>query len=240
MYVVGVGLAMASAWLLRSTLFSGRALPFLMELPPYRLPTARSVLLHMGQRSWMYMRKAGTVILAISILMWVLATFPRLDREARATANAPISSEPSQAVQTDHEASRQLAHSFAGRLGRTMEPILAPMGFDWRIGTALVGAFAAKEVFVAQMGIVFSVEAPEDAGSAHLRKQLRANYSQLVGLCVMLFALIASPCMATVAVTRRESGSWRWAALQFFGLTVLAWIVTTVVFQAGSVLGLGV
>jgi ferrous iron transport protein B len=162
--------------------------------------------------------------------MWALATFPRLD--------APAVSSPA-ATLDDGSAAAQLAHSVAGRIGRGLEPVLAPMGFDWRIGTALVGAFAAKEVFVAQLGIVYAVESPDDSGATDLRDQLRASYSPLVGLCVMLFALIATPCMATVAVTRRESGSWRWSALQFFGLTALAWIVTTAVYQAGMALGLG-
>ena len=233
MYLIGVMLALAGAWFLRSTLFAGRGLPFLMELPPYRMPTARSVLLHMGERSWLYLRKAGTVILGISILMWALVTFPRLEEQV------PVAADAVAAPDAAETSSHHLEHSFAGRLGHVMEPLLQPMGFDWRIGTALVGAFAAKEVFVAQMGIVFSVESPDDDGVGHLREQLRAHYSQLVGFCIMLFALIASPCMATVAVTAKESGSWRWAALQFAGLTVLAWFVTTIVFQTGRLLGLG-
>lgn len=237
MYLIGVALAMVCAWLLRKTLFAGEGLPFLMELPPYRLPTIRSVLQHMAERSWLYVRKAGTIILGISIVMWALATFPRLDPETVATHD---SSSLEVAAQTDTDiASRQLAHSFVGRLGHAMEPIIAPMGFDWRIGTALVGAFAAKEVFVAQLGIVYAVESPDDTGAAHLREQLRADYTPLVGFCIMLFALIASPCMATVAVIRRESGSWGWAAFQFFGLTVFAWIVTVLAFQIGTLLNIG-
>ena len=238
MYLIGVALAMAAAWLLRKTLFAGEGLPFLMELPPYRLPTVRSVLQHMAERSWMYVRKAGTIILGISIVMWALATFPRLDPEV-AAAGEPTTAAV-EAADDDDFAARQLAHSFVGRMGRAMEPIVAPMGFDWRIGTALVGAFAAKEVFVAQLGIVNSVESPDGAGAAHLRDQLQADYTPLVGFCIMLFALIASPCMATVAVIRRESGSWGWAAFQFLGLTVLAWILTVIVFQTGSLLGLGI
>lgn len=233
-YFVGVGLAMLIARLLRSTLFAGEGLPFVMELPPYRLPTVRSVTTHMIERAWMYLRKAGTVILAISIIMWALSTFPRLDPE-------PLAAEQTVAGAADENdlASRQLAHSYAGRLGLAMEPLIAPMGFDWKIGTALVGAFAAKEVFVAQMGIVSSVGAGEGSGQGGLRQTLRETYSPLVGLSVMLFCLIASPCMATLAVTRRESGSWGWAALQLVGLTVLAWVLVTAVFQTGRLLELG-
>ena len=237
MYLIGVALAMGCAFLLRKTLFAGEGLPFLMELPPYRLPTIRSVLQHMAERSWLYVRKAGTIILGISIVMWALATFPRLDPETAAAGESSVA-EVSTQDDTDF-ASRQLAHSFVGRIGHAMEPVIAPMGFDWRIGTALVGAFAAKEVFVAQLGIVYAVGSPDDTGAAHLRTQLQADYTPLVGFCVMLFALIASPCMATVAVIRRESGSWGWAAFQFLGLTVLAWIVTVLVFQIGTLLQLG-
>ena len=236
MYLIGVGLAMVCAWLLRRTLFSGEGLPFLMELPPYRLPTVRSIAQHVAERSWLYVRKAGTIILGISIVMWALATFPKLDPQTFAAATGTTVE-----AMTDEEiASYQLDHSLVGRLGHAMEPIVAPMGFDWKIGTALVGAFAAKEVFVAQLGIVYSVESPDETGAAHLRGQLRRDYSPLVGFCIMLFALIASPCMATVAVIRRESGSWGWAAFQFIGLTLLAWIVTVTVYQTGSLLGLGV
>ena len=123
-------------------------------------------------------------------------------------------------------------------MGHGIEPVLQPMGFDWRIGTALIGAFAAKEVFVAQMGIVFAV-GEADENSDALRARLRDRYTPLVGFCILLFTLIATPCMATVAVTRQESGSWRWAALQFWGLTALAWLLTTLVYQAGSLLGWG-
>ena len=119
------------------------------------------------------------------------------------------------------------------------------MGFDWKIGTALIGSFAAKELFVSQMGIVYSLaeenpdnDQPQDATES-LRNQLKANYTPLTGFCIMLFCLIATPCMATVAVTRRESGKWSWAMFQFWGLTLIAWILTTLVFQFGCLLRLG-
>ena len=119
-----------------------------------------------------------------------------------------------------------------------MEPLLKPMGFDWKIGTALIGAFAAKEVFVAQMGIVYSVgEADEE--SETLREKLKNTYTPLVGFCIMLFCLISAPCMATIAVMKRESNSWRWALFQLGGLTLLAYFLTVLVFQAGSLFGVG-
>ena len=133
----------------------------------------------------------------------------------------------------------ELSYSLAGRVGRVIEPVIAPLGFDWRIGTALIGAIAAKEVFVAQMGIVFAV-GEADETSDFLRARLRARYSQLVGFCIMLFALISTPCIATFAVTKQESGSIKWAFAQTFGLTALAWIVTFAVFQIGTLVGWGV
>jgi ferrous iron transport protein B len=120
-----------------------------------------------------------------------------------------------------------------------MEPAISPMGFDWKIGTALIGAFAAKEVFVAQMGIVYSVGNVEENATT-LREKLAQNYSRLTAFCIMLFALISSPCVATVAVTRRESNTWRWAAFQFVGLTLLGYAITVIVYQVFSRVGLGV
>ena len=135
-------------------------------------------------------------------------------------------------------ASEAIQYSVAGRIGRAMEPVLHPMGFDWRVGTALVGAVAAKEVFVAQLGIVYAV-GEADEGSDALRAKLREAYTPLVAFCIMLFTLISAPCMATFAITRSESNSWGWASLQWFGLTGLAWVITAAVYQVGRLVGLG-
>lgn len=129
-------------------------------------------------------------------------------------------------------AAEGLEFSIAGRLGRALEPVFAPLGFDWRLVTAMFGALAAKEVFVAQLGIVYSIAGNED-GTEALRRQLARDYSPLVGLSLMVFLLVSSPCMATVAVTRRESGRWRWALLQLGGLTGLAYGLSLIVFQVG-------
>jgi len=225
-YMIGIVLAIVCAKLLRSTLFKGESVPFVMELPPYRLPTFKGVLIHMWERGGLYLKKAGTLILAISVLLWVMTSFPK-----------PKDVDPN--LSAEEQQSAELSYSIAGRIGHAMEPVIKPMGFDWRIGTAMIGAFAAKEVFVAQMGIVYSVgEADEE--SEPLRDKLRANYSPLVGFCIMLFMLISAPCMATVAVTKRESNSWKWALFQLVGLTLLAYGVTLVVYQVGSALGIGV
>ena len=329
MYVTGIVLALVAARLLRATLFKGESTPFVMELPPYRMPTLRGLLTHMWQRGWMYLRKAGTIILAISIVLWALTSYPKKEafskdyageiaalREARAQqleafagqygiplndgvktalrAGNPAPLQDKQAAafvrmveelraarndghadaayriaalearnpalyaaaaeylddveapfrkgvsELKHaRAAEAMAHSAAGRIGHAIAPVLAPLGFDWRIGTALIGAFAAKEVFVAQLGIVHAVGSSDEDVDA-LRTRLRDNYTPLTAFCIMLFCLISSPCMATVAVTRGETGSWRLTLLQWGGLTLLGYLITACAYQIGSLLGLGV
>jgi ferrous iron transport protein B len=250
-YVIGVLLAVISAKILRGTIFKGESVPFVMELTPYRLPTLRGVLTHMWQRGWLYLKKAGTIILGISIVLWALTTFPglpedkaeRFEKEKQAVEATVTDEEMKKEKITSIEnamTEASLKGSIAGRIGHALEPVLKPMGFDWKIGTALIGAFAAKEVFVAQLGIVYSVGKEASEESSELRDQLRANYTPLVAFCIMLFCLVSAPCMATIAVTRRESNSWKWALFQLAGLTVMAWILTVVVFQAGRLLGIGI
>ncbi len=248
-YVIGILLAVASAKLLRSTIFKGESVPFVMELPPYRMPTLRGVLIHMWERGWLYLKKAGTIILGISILLWAMTTFPGLpesesarfehERQAVQAGNLTEAAQQEAVAAIDNEEAEEgLRYSIAGRIGRALEPVIRPMGFDWKIGTALIGAFAAKEVFVAQMGIVHAIgEADEESES--LRETLTRTYTPLIGFCIMLFCLVSAPCMATIAVTARESASWKWAFLQLAGLTVLAYVLTVIVFQAGSLFGIG-
>jgi len=226
-YLIGIALAVLAAKLVRFTVLRGESTLFVMELPPYRVPTIKGTLVHMWDRGWLYLRKAGTVILGISILLWALTTYPRKGEFTEAETVTP---------QTRRAA--QLSYSLAGRIGHTIEPLLKPMGFDWRIGTALIGASAAKEVFVSQMAIVFAV-GEEDADTKALSAKLRGVYTPLTGFCIALFCLIAAPCMATIAITRSESGSWKWAILQWGGLTLLGYICTVIVYQVGTLLGFG-
>ncbi|MBC8366865.1 ferrous iron transporter B, partial [bacterium] len=225
-----LGLIMARV--LRKTLLGGSEAPFVMELPPYRMPSKRSIFLHMWNRSAMYLRKAGTIILGISIVLWALMSFPKPE-QYEVDIQLGQSVAMSEAAAEQARAAEDLRYSLAGRIGRMLEPVTAPMGFDWRINTAFLGAFAAKEVFVAQMAIVFAME---DGGedSLGLRTVLTRNYSAAQGLAILIFALLATPCMATVAITRRESGRWGWAALQWGGLTGMAYILATLAYQLGS------
>jgi len=219
-YLIGIGLAVIGVKLLGSTVFRGETPGLVIELPPYRLPTMQSVFLHMWERTWLYLRKAGTIILAVAAIMWALTTYPR---KTDFTDGATI----------EQQRAEQMAYSMAGRMGHWMEPVLRPMGFDWRIGTALLGAVAAKEVVVAQLGVVLAL-GDVDEHSESVRVALRREYSPLTGFCLILFCLIGFPCAATVAAVRAETGRWKWALFQFAGLTLVAWVLTTVVYQVGS------
>lgn len=249
-YAIGILLAVVTAKILRVTLLRGESVPLVMELPPYRLPTLKSVLTHMWERGWLYLRKAGTVILGISILLWAMTSYPGLSEGEKARfaqqrqtieeENIPREQKDERiAALSNSESEAAMAGSVMGIIGRGIEPLLTPMGFDWKIGTALIGGLAAKEVVVSQLGIVYSVgEADEESES--LREKLKKTYTPLVGFAIMLFTLISAPCMATFAVTWKESGSFRWAMLQFGGLTLLAWIITTVIYQTGRLMGIGI
>ncbi|MHC4457315.1 MAG: ferrous iron transport protein B [Planctomycetota bacterium] len=221
-YLIGIILAVVCAKFLRLTVFKGETTPYVMELPPYRMPTLKALFIHMWQRGWLYLRKAGTIILAISIVLWAAISYPKPSEESLRGLSA----------EQAHKA--ELEHSVVGRIGRAIEPVIEPLGFDWKIGTALIGATAAKEVFVSQLGIVYAVGSGEETQS--LREKLQANYTPLTGFCIMLFCLIYAPCVATVAITRAETHSLRWALFQFAGLTGLAYVVTLAVYQVVSIL----
>jgi len=222
-YLVGILLAIISAKVLRLTIFKGETTPFVMELPPYRMPTFKVIGLHTWQKGWMYLKKAGTIILLISIILWAAMSFPKPPQSSL------------QNLSSEQVEQKQIEYSVMGRIGRGIEPVIKPLGFDWKIATALVGATAAKEVFVSQMSIVYAVGSGEE-GTEMLRQKLQDNYTPLVGFCVMLFCLISAPCVATIAMTKQETASWKWALFQFFGLTTLAYIVTLIVYQLGCLM----
>ncbi len=221
-YVFGVLLAGLLAKLLRMTILSGEDAPFVMELPPYRMPTLRAISVHAARRSWLYVKKAGTIILAISLVIWVLSSFPRYrpDAGTKMTRN--------------QQASAQLEHSFAGRIGKAFQPALSQMGLDWRMGTAFLGAVAAKEVFVTQAGIVLSAT---DDERTSLVARLRHAYSPAAAVAMILFLLIASPCIATFAAVRQETGSWKWPIFQWTFLTLLGYALAVVGYHVASMFG---
>jgi ferrous iron transport protein B len=309
MYFIGVVIALIAARIMKSTLFKGDGEVYLMELPPYRVPTLRSLLLHMWDRGRMYLQKAGTIILATSVILYICNTYPEkkdfskdyegeiaqieetqlltdeqiavLEAAAQTEALAEIFGEdvmkeikenkvvPDEALEAlgeeedlelaedvqgvidaaqeradaiaaleNEQMAEAMEYTISGRVGHALEPLFRPIGFDWKLTTASIGALAAKEVFVAQLGILYS-EGEADEESVPLREQLVKNYTPLQGFCIMLFCLLSIPCLATLAIIRRELNSWTMPFAEAGGLLALAYILTMIVYQLGSVLHIG-
>jgi ferrous iron transport protein B len=198
----------------------------LLEMPPYRMPSLKTVALRMWERAGLFLRRAGTVILSLSILLWALATYPK----------------PADPQATPAEA---LAHSTAGRMGHAIEPAIAPLGYDWKIGIGLIGSFAAREVFVSTMSIVYNVETKDKENTEPLRDTMIAEkradgspvFTPLVCIGLMVFYVLAMQCISTVAIVRRETNSWRWPIFQIAYMTALAWLGAFIVFQGGKLFG---
>ncbi|MGI6678007.1 MAG: ferrous iron transport protein B [Dehalobacterium sp.] len=228
-YLIGVILAILMAKVFRTWLFPGPAEPFVMELPVYRMPVWRSVLIQVWERAMLYLKKAGTVILAASILMWALFTFPQSNEAV------PLN------------AAQEMEQSFAGRVGHVIEPVIEPLGFDWKIGVAFISGFAAKEIVVSTMSTLYSMEIDEEAvaeGKAPVgfaeRVRTQSGFSPLTAYVLMLFILIYVPCLSTVAVIYRETNTWKWPLFVVMYTTVLAWFVSFVVYRGGLLLGIGI
>jgi ferrous iron transport protein B len=228
MYFLGMTAAFGIAWLFHRTLLKGVSPTFLMELPPYRMPSLRTALLQMVERAGLFLKRAGTVILAVSIVLWVLSTYPK---------------------RPDLPAGERKQHSFVGYAGRAIEPLIAPLGFDWKMGIGIVSSFAAREVFVTAMGTVYNVDDVEsDQGDVSLKQKLREDvdprtgkkvFSPLVAVSLMVYYVLAMQCISTVAVVRRETNGWKWPIFQLGYMSALAWVVSFVVYQGGRALGLG-
>jgi ferrous iron transport protein B len=252
MYLFSVVTALLAAWVMSKTVkqLKAKRLPFVIELPPYRWPRFGGVLRMMWGKSSMFLREAGTVILACSIALWALLYFPRQPPDAPPDGHALVaqaSDDEARAALVADQQARQLENSYGGRVGHAIEPAISPLGFDWKIGIGIVGAFAAREVFVSTLGIVYAVGSDADEGSEPLRAALRdargsdgeRSYTPLVGLSLMIFFALACQCMSTLAVVRRETRSLRWPVFLFGYMTVLAWITSFCVYQGGRLLGLG-
>lgn len=245
-YFLGIVLAIGMALVFRKWLFPGVTEPFIMEMPSYHLPTLRSIMLHMWERSVLYLKKAGTLILTASILIWFLTNYPAevqyaKDYEAaKATVSAQYDEETAKLhlEQLDKEqAAEKIARSYAGQFGKTIEPIIKPLGFDWKMGVGLVSAVAAKEVLVSTLATIYSTGDAE-GDSQSLQEALAADpaFNPLVALSLMVFTLLYSPCLAVLAVIRRETNSWKWPAFSFTYSTVLAWVMAFLVYQGGLLL----
>jgi ferrous iron transport protein B len=256
-YAFSLVAAVSMAFLFRRTLLKGAPQAFIMELPPYRLPSIRTVLTTMWERGKLFLTQAGTIILGISIVLWFLAQFPaqpqvraQYDAE-RAAATATLSGEALDARVAELDNTEQgalLRGSYAGRMGRVIEPLIAPLGFDWKIGIGLIGSFAAREVFVSTMAVVYNVGEADETSKGlieAIRSDINANtgkplFTTLVAINLMLFFILACQCMSTVAVVKRETNSWKWPLFMLGYMTALAWIVCFAVYQIGTrLLGLG-
>ena len=245
--------ALLVARLLRSTIVKGEATPFVMELPPYRMPTIFSMLVHCWERTWMYLKKAGTVLVAISIVIWAGLKYPELPEEQAAPFTSQIESlqgridalpegddareplEEELAKAEEALGGAELAYSYAGRLGKLIEPATAPAGFDWRTDIALLAGIAAKEAVVATMGTAYSLgeQDPEDAAPLAELLQKSDSWSKATALSLMLFVLLYSPCFVSLVVIQQEAGGWRWLAFSIIFNTALAYVVSVIAFNIG-------
>ena len=243
MYLLGIFVAIGVAWVLKRTILKAPTPPLVLEMPPYRVPNLLTILQMMLSRASLFMKRAGTVILAISIILWALATFPRMEKPGDAlTATAQVSSNANVEVDQHGE---QLRQSFAGRAGRFLEPVIKPLGFDWKMGVALISSFAARETLVSTLSIIYNVGEGDDAGSDSLVGAVREAkrddgspaWTPLVALSMMVFFVLAMQCMSTVAIVRRETNSWRWPLFMVAYMTVLAYIASFITYQGGRLLG---
>jgi ferrous iron transport protein B len=255
-YFIGILLAAVVSLLFKKTLFAKAEVPFVMELPPYRIPTARNTLIHMWNKSVQYLSKMGTVILFASILIWALGYFPRnlqyskdyqgaiTKIESDSTLNADIKAESINNLEVEQHA-EGLEKSYIGRLGHAVEPVIRPLGFDWKIGVSIVTGLAAKEIVVGSMGVLYHSGNDEEVSTVGLQTKLQEQvytngpkagqkvFSPLVAFALMVFVLIYFPCVAVIAAIKREA-NWRWAIFTMVYTTLIAWLVAFGVYQIGS------
>jgi ferrous iron transport protein B len=243
MYSIGLLLAPLLAFVLKRTLLRGEPIPFLLELPPFQVPAWRVVLFRMYDRSLAFLRRAGTIILATTLLVWALSYYPNQNhvteefRARRATASAE------ELTRLDaEEAGTRLRESFLGQAGRAIEPLVQPLGWDWKIGMATLASFPAREVVIAALGTIYNLGSEQKEGSLELREALQAErrpdgrpvYTPVVALSIMVFFALCCQCGATLATIKRETGSWGYAAFTFSYMTSFAYLGALLVYQVGS------
>jgi ferrous iron transport protein B len=263
MYLLGIVVAIVVAWILKHTILKAPPPPLVLELPPYRVPALLNIFETMRERAWLFLKRAGTVILAISILLWALITFPRSEatpvpdasesagvqamRETGVEARGESVPATDAAPEEVTKRGEQVRQSFAGRMGRLIEPLIEPLGFDWKMGIGLIASFAARETLVSTLSIVYNVGAETDEASPSLidavrnakRPDGRPAWTPLVAVSMMVFFVLACQCMSTLAVVRRETNSWRWPLFMVGYMLVLAYVASFVTYQGGRLLGFG-
>ena len=211
-YTAGILLAVIMARIFSKFLVKGEDSPFVMELPPYRMPTSKSIMRHTWEKGAQYLKKMGGIIMIASIIIWFLGYYPRHD--------------------THESVAEQQENSYIGQIGKAIEPVIKPLGFDWKLGIGLISGVGAKELVVSTLGVLYTNEG--DVENVNLSN--RIPITPLVALAYMLFVLIYFPCIATFAAIKQESGSWKWAIFAAGYTTGLAWLVAFTVFQIGSLI----
>jgi len=249
LYLLHIVVAVIVAFVLGRTLLKGEPRPLMLELPPYRRPSWRNILTTTWDRCWDFMKNAGTIILAISIVLWFLASHPSLPVETElADAGATVTA--SEGVATDAAVpavveTTALEYSYAGRIGHAMEPLIAPLGYDWKMGIAVLTSFAAREVFVGTMSTLYGLS-EEDSTESTLVARVQSDrlsdgtprYTLLTAFSLLIFFAFACQCMSTVAVVARETRGWRWPLFMLVYMTVLAYGLALIVYQGGRLIGL--
>lgn len=237
LYLVGFGMALLAAWILSKTLDIQAKSYFVVEMPNYKLPLLKNVGITVWEKTRTFVAEAGKIILAISILLWIMASYgPGKDfnqAEDIVQQNYPELNETDLEIKTN---AYKLEHSYIGILGKTIEPVISPLGYDWKIGIALISSFAAREVFVGTLATIYSVESDsEDTIKNRMASEVRKDGSPLFnlasGISLMLFYAFAMQCMSTLAVVRKETNSWKWPMVQLFGMTLLAYLVAFSTYQ---------
>lgn len=242
MYLLGIFVAIAVAWILKRTILKAPPPPLVMELPPYRLPNFRNISTNMFLQAWEFLKRAGTVILAISIILWALTTFPRTVQEPNSIKAETLESSISEVESPESIA---LKNSYAGQIGHFIEPVIKPLGFDWKIGVGLVASFAAREVLVSTLSIIYNVGKDENEESQTLIQAVRnakdengkPAWTGLTAITLMVFFVLAMQCMSTIAVVRRETNSWSWTLFMVFYMTAIAYFAAFLTFQGGKMMG---
>jgi ferrous iron transport protein B len=262
MYLIGLVVAPLVAWTLKRTVLRGPTPAFLMELPSYKWPSLETVAWRMAEQGWAFLRRAGTLILATSIVIWALQYYPRpasvaesfaseqkLLEEERSSPGADTAAIDESLADIEHrmEAAYQ-EQSFLGRMGKAIEPAVRPLGWDWRIGMAAIASFPAREVVVAALGTIYSVGSDvdlDDESGGRLKTSLqqatwpdgRPVFTIPVALSVLVFFALCCQCAATLVIIRKETNSWTWPTLTFAYMTTLAYVAALIVYQVGSRIG---
>jgi len=256
-YIIGITLAILVAMVMKRVVFSKKDVPFVMELPPYRIPTLKNTTIHMWHKGVQYLKKMGNVILMASILIWALGYYPRnvnysddYDALIESLTSSQLSQEEKDHqignVEVKKEAERQ-EKSYIGQLGHAIEPVIEPLGYDWKMGVSILTGLAAKEIVISTMGILYQADLHADESSNTLKENLvkqehtsgvlkgQKVFTPLVAFGFMLFVLIYFPCVAVIAAIKKES-NWKWALFTMVYTTAIAWIVAFLTYQIGSLI----